>query len=405
MIKKLFHALLLRRRFWRYATMSEVAEIYMSRMLRIAALHMMSAFIVIYLYQNGFSVAQIAFVWALLYGFKAVIGLPLATVVAWIGPKHATFVSNILYIPAMVFFALLPEYGAWILIPALVFQAVSTVLYTISHSVNFSKVKSLKSAGREIAIMNIVEKVTAGLSPMIGGFIALLWGPQAVIVISAVLFLFAAMPLMRTGEQVKTRRVLQFRGFPWRLFFRQVGAHFAFGFEAPAAGVAWSLFVAIYIIGVGEGNEVYAVTGMLLSVVFVVALIFSYVYGRLVDRKQGWLLYKIGIITSALTHTIRPFVTTTIAIAGLNAAREATNTAFMLPYTRATFDSADVSGARSTYLGFVEVTANIAASISIAILGVLALVATGPESFYTYFFVVAGAILLALTARFPLYSK
>lgn len=405
MIKKFFHALLLRRRFWRYATMSEVAEIYMSRMLRIAALNMVSAFIVIYLYQNGFSIAQIAFIWAITYGIKALLTLPLATLVAWIGPKHATFVSNILYIPAMILFAVVPEHGVAALYPALLLQGLSTVLYTVAYWVNFSKVKNLKSAGKEIAFMNMFEKITAGLSPVVGGFVAFLFGPQIVIGVSAFLFLVAAAPLFRTGEPVKTRRVLKFHGFPWRLFFSQFSGHFASGYDVFASGVVWSLFVAIVVIGIDGSNEVYAITGVLLSVVFVVALIFSYLYGKIIDRKRGWELYKAGVLADVAVHTMRPFIDTTIAVVGINATREATHTAYMLPYTRGLFDTADVSGARSTYLGLVSLMNNFGAGIAAAVLGCMALYLAEETALRLFFFTAGAVMLLLLTVRFPLYRK
>lgn len=404
--KRLFRALLGRGRFWRHAKMSEVSEVYVSRMLRIAALNMMSAFIVIYLYQNGFSVAKIAFFWALLYGFKAVLGLPFATIVSWIGPKHATLVSNILYIPAMLCFALLPEYGDWMLVPALILQAMSVVLYTISHTINFSKVKTMKSAGKEIAILNIIEKLTAGLTPMVGGFLALLWGPQAVIAISAILFLCAAAPLFKTGEQVQTHQVLKFRGFPWRMLLSQAAGQYAVGYDVFVSGVAWSLFVAIIVIGV-NGNEVYAVTGVLLSVIFVVALLVSYIFGQLVDRSRGKLLYQSGTIATILVHVIRPFASSTPIVAGINAAREAAHTAYILPYTRAVLDSADVSGARATYIGLVDVLLNLGAASAALILGFIAHTASaaGASEFRLFFWIAAGVMLLMLTARFPLYRK
>lgn len=406
MIKKLFHAILLRRRFWRYASMSEVAEMYMARMLRSAALYMTSAFVVIYLYQNGFTIMQIAFTWAGLYGFKALIGLPLATVVAWFGPKRSTLFSNLLYIPAMILLAAIPEYGDWALFPALGLQAVSVVLYTIAHSVNFSKVKSLHKAGREIATMNIVEKATAGVSPLIGGFIAFLWGPQLVIALSAVLFLFAATPLLRTGEQIQTRRVLKFTGFPWRLFFGQLPAHLAVGYDVFTSGVAWSLYVAIVVIGMSDGSDsVYAVTGVLLSIVLVVALVFSYIYGQLIDKERGLQLYRVGAVASIASHALRPFVTTTIVVVGINAAREATHTAYMLPYTRGTFDAADISGARSTYIGLADVGINIGASLSAVTLGCLAFYFSEPTALKFLFFATAGVMLLLLLTRFPLYKK
>ena len=405
MILKILRRIFAGRRFWRNAPMSEVAEIYLSRMLRIMALNMMGIFIAIFLYQNGLSVAQIAFVWAGLYFFKALIGLPLATVVAWIGPKHATLVANILYIPVMVIFALIPEHGPWLVLPAFVIQGVSTVLYGISHSVNFSKVKSLTSAGKEIAVMNIIEKVAAGIAPIVGGFVAFIFGPEVVIVVSAILFLMAAVPLFRTGEHVSTRKVLKFRGFPWRVFFSQAASHYAYGIDVFASGTAWSLYFAIFIIGVSGNNEVYAITGVLTSVVFVVAITSSYLYGRLVDKRHGWLLYRIGAVGSVIIHGIRPFISSTVTVAGLNVAREAASTAYMLPYTRATFDTADVTGARSTYIGLVDVVMNIGAASAAATLGLLAMTLSGALPFHIFFFIAGGGMLLLLAARFPMYRS
>jgi len=45
MIRDFFRSLMVRRHFWRYATFSDVAEIYVSRMLRMAALYMAAAFV------------------------------------------------------------------------------------------------------------------------------------------------------------------------------------------------------------------------------------------------------------------------------------------------------------------------------------------------------------------------
>ena len=111
MVQKFFHSLMLRRHFWRYATFSEVAELYVSRMLRMAALYLAGSFMSIYLYQLGYSIAVIGLFWAGFYLFKTLVALPVARFVAWVGPKHSIFVSNILYIPSMVAFALLPEWG------------------------------------------------------------------------------------------------------------------------------------------------------------------------------------------------------------------------------------------------------------------------------------------------------
>lgn len=406
MVKDFFHKILSRRHFWRHAAFSEVAELYISRVLRMAALYMITSFVSIYLYQAGFSVAHIAFYWALFFGFKALVALPVARWVAWIGPKHATFISNILYIPAMIAYALLPTYGPWLLVIAVVFQGVSASMYMIAYSIDFSKVKSVDHAGKQIAYMNIFEKLTMGLSPLIGGLIAFAWGPQVVILFSAVLFAFAATPLFKTGEPVRVNQKLVFRGFPWRLLAGQSVSHVAAGFDVFASGTVWSLYIAIVILGVSSSsNGVYATVGLLMSVVFIVAIVASYTYGRIIDRSKGGELMRVGVIANSLTHFMRPFVAAPIAIAGLNAANELATTGYTLPYTRATYDNADLSGHRTTYLGILEVLGNFGASIAACILGGVALAWGSDTALHSFFFIAGAVVLLILTARFPLYKK
>lgn len=405
MVRNFFYRLLSRRHFWRYATFTEVAELYASRMLRTAAIYLVNAFISIYLYQIGYSLAVITAIWAGYFMLRAVVALPSARLVAWIGPKHAILISNILYIPAMIMFALLPEVGHWLLIPTLVLQALSVTMYLIAYTVDFSKVKSFIHAGKEIAYMNIVEKVTAGVSPLIGGFIAFFWGPQVVIILSSALFLFAAVPLFKTGEQLRVKQRLTLRGMSWKLLSRHAAAQFSVGFDAFASGTMWSLYVAVAIIGLASGNKVYAVTGILLSVVFIVAIIGSYTYGTLIDRRKGGQLMRVATVANALTHVVRPFVSTPPIVASLNAAHELASTGYTLPYTRAVFDNADLSGARITYLAFVEIISSIGASVAAATMCALLLTLPQQTAFYSFFFITAGIVLLVLTARFPLYKK
>jgi MFS family permease len=375
-------------------------------MLRMAAVFMASTFMSIYLYDIGYSIMTIAWIWVAFFSFKSIMALFLARVVAWIGPKHAILYSNFMYIPAMISFALLPEFGPWLLPVTLALQGVSAGMYQIAYLIDFSKVKNIEHAGKEIAYMNIFEKITTGISPLIGGFIAFIWGPQVVLVIAGILFAFAAMPLLRTGEQIKTNQKLQFKGFPWRLFFRHVWAQSAIGFDSVTSGTVWTLYVAVVILSIDEsGDSVYASVGALLSVVFVVAILASYTYGKLIDKKKGADLMKVGTIVSSLTHIARPFATTPLGILGVNISHEVGATGYSLPYTRAVFDNADLSGARVTYLGLNEAFSNLGAAVAaLAFIGLLLLF---PEqvAMQLFFFLAAGVMLLILTARFPLFKR
>jgi MFS family permease len=405
MLQKILHRILVRRHFWRYASFSEIAELYASRMLRMLALNIVASFMSIFLYQHGFSISFIALFWGIFYLFKSCVAIPLAAIAARIGAKHAILVSNILYIPTMIAFALVPEYGTWLLIFVVVLQGSSSALYSISYSTDFSKVKSIDHAGKEIAYMNIVEKVTTGLSPLIGGLLAFAFGPQVVLVIAAFLFTLAAAPLLRTGEQERPHQKLNFKGFPWHLIRPNIVPELAIGFDVFTSGTVWSLFVAIFIIGVNASNGVYAANGILLSVVLFAALGASYTYGKLIDGKKGKLLLRIASFGNSLTHFMRGFIVTPVAVAGLNVANEAATTGYTMAYTRGLFDNADLSGERVTYLGIIEVQSNLGAAIGGFVLFVLASMMDGYLSIHIFFFIAAAVVLLVAFAKFPLYRK
>lgn len=405
MLKKILHRFLVGRHFWRYATFGEIADLYAARMLRMTALHLVGGFIAVYLFQIGFSIFHIALFWGAFYLFKAIVAIPYATLTAWIGPKHSMFVANLLYIPAMVGFALLPEFGPWLLVPILIFEGSSAALYNIGHNVDFSKVKNVKNAGKELAFMNVVEKVTAGLSPVLGGFIAFWFGPAVVLIISAGLFLIAALPLFRTGEPVQTEQRLRLSLLPWRLLRRHTAAHMAYGFNFFTSGVAWSLFITVAVLGTAHGDGIYVVLGIISSVVIFVSLIASQVYGRLIDARHGKILMQFSGLFLSLTHIARGFMGTPVAAAGLNAATEVSMTGFLMPYTRAVFDNADLSGRRIAYVGVMEVLTNTGAMLAALLLAAAAWVLSDVSALKVLFLAAAAVSLLLVTARFPLYRQ
>ena len=188
MIKKLIYRYMEKRHYWRYVSFSEVAELYASRTLRIFALSMVNVFVVIYLYQNGYSLTFIAFVFAGYYLFRALISYPFAYLIARIGPKHATLMSNFLFIPSLLMLIALPEYGLISIAGFTIFQALSLSLYDMAYLVDFSKVKHEERVGKEIGYMQILDQIARGASPFIGGFIAYWFGPQATLFVATFIF-------------------------------------------------------------------------------------------------------------------------------------------------------------------------------------------------------------------------
>lgn len=404
MIKTIIHRLLLRRHFWRYANFSEVAELYASSMLRKLAINIAAAFMSVFLLQNGYSILFIAGFWGLYYFLKIFMAFPAAIYASKFGPKHGILISNLLYIPAMILFTLVPEWGFGAIVASGLLQGASATMYNICYYINFSKIKSVEHAGKEIAYMNIVEKIATGLSPLIGGLLAFMAGPEASMWAAALLFAVAALPLLRTAEPPKSRQKLVFRGFPWRMTWRSLVAEIGLGFDVVASGIVWSLLVAVAILGT-TGNEVYAQLGILLSIVLLATIVSSYAYGKLIDSRRGGELMRVSVVANSLVHLVRPFVGNVGVTLGVNVANEVATTGYSLAYTRGMFDTADISGHRVTYLACIEIMANLGAALAGLALMLCVLAFGDVQGMRSFFFVAAAAVLIIATPKFQLYRK
>lgn len=404
MLQQFIHKLLLRRHFWRHATFSEVAALYASRTLRTMALNISAVLMSVYLYQNGYAVQFIAGYWAIYYFLKIFMAFPVAKYVARFGPKHAVLLSNLLYIPAIAAFTFVPTWGIAAMTVTGLLQGVSATLYNMGYLVDFSKVKSVEHAGKELAYMNIFDKAAKGLSPLIGGVLAFAAGPEATMWAAAGLFAVASVPLFRTAELSKSRYGLRFRGFPWRTTWRSMVAETGVGFDVVASGTVWSLLVAITILGV-TSDRVYAELGALLSVVMFSAFAASYAYGRLIDRRRGGELLRTAVIGSAIVHATRPFVGSVGVTVGVNVASEATTAGYAMAFTRGLFDTADLSGHRITYLACIEVMANFGAALASALFMLAVMLYGDVQGMQYFFFAAAVVVLIIATPKFSLYRK
>ena len=213
MLQRIIHRILARRHFWRYSTFDEVAELYASRMLRVFALRFVTTFSSIFLLNEGYSLLFLCFFWTVFYGLKVIMSWPAAKIAAYFGPKHGTLYSNIAAAVGVIFLALVPSLGLPALLTWCVIQGFSATLYDLCYLIDFSKIKHTEHAGKEIGFMNIIEKIATGLSPVAGGVIATMWSPIAAMILSAVMFLLSAWPLLLTKEPVHTRQKISLTGF------------------------------------------------------------------------------------------------------------------------------------------------------------------------------------------------
>ena len=378
-----------------------MAELYTSRLFRLMALNLISGMVGIYMYQLGYRVWEVMLFFAFYFAMRGLVATPAGYFVARVGPKHAMLVSGILYIPGLLALSQLEGSGVAVLGIFAFLQSSAVALYTIAYLVNFSKVKHGEHAGKELGFMYIVEKLGSGLSPFLGGAIAYLFGPTMTMWVACVIFFLSAAPLFYSPEAVMTRQHISFRGFNWRATYRQFIAVGSAGADQVSSLGVWALFVAVAVFGTSN-NAVYAQIGGLTTIAFASSIIFSRLYGALIDRRKGALLLKTSVLGNSLLYVLRPFVSTPVGVVMVNITNEAVTSGFNMPFLKAQFDMADqLPGYRIVYMTLMELSVSIGALLASMVLFGLTYTLGDVRGLQVGFVVIAFLVLPIMSHRFP----
>ena len=394
MLTRIITLVFKRRHYWRSISFDDVAELYVSRLIMVFAVNIIGIFAALYLYKLGYSLLFITLLFAGMYLIRIPLSLPIAKYAAYFGPKHGILTANILRIPSLIAFLLVPEYGAPAIFVFGILQATAAAMYDMCYMISFSKVKHALHAGKEIGTMAIIERVAKVASPLVGGVIATLYGPDVLIVVASVLLLLAALPLFHTVEPTPTKMKLSFSGFPWKMARPTLIAQSVVGVDFVTSGMAWTLFISAFIFS-GLGESIYSAVGALASMGVLASVVASWVFGKLIDRRKGHILLASGTVAMSIIHLFRPFISTAPGVVAVNLANESTTAAYAMSLTRATFDAADNSGSRIVYMMYIEIMLAFGATLACLLLA-LGIWALGDRSGLMLLFFIASAYQLLL---------
>ena len=408
MFKKIFVNVFLKRRFfWRYANFDEISKIYMAKTLRHFALRLVSVFVAIYLFNLGYS---LAFVFAYL-GIYHLVKIPMAllasTAVIKLGPKHTIFYANILYLPTILALTFLkpPEEiltTVAILAGIILVQGLGVAMYDYSNMVSFAKVKNINHVGKQLGIMQVLEKTASIAGPLFGGLIASLWGPTVLMIIASFILGISALPLVRTSEPIIKNQKIRWRRYPWRKTWRSIISQSGTGFDIIASGAGWQLYLAALVFALNQ--EIYAVVGALTSLATITAFVSAFVFGKLIDRRHGDKLLRWGVILKSITNFSRPLVTNSLGAAGTSAVAEVSTTAYSMAFMRGTYDLADSSGYRMNYLLLMVMAADVGAMLACFFAVLFFLTLPMQSAFATFFILASIYILIISIPKFPMYK-
>lgn len=380
----------------------EIHNFYLAQSLRLLAVNMMSGFTSVFLYQNGYSVQYIMVLWLIYYLVKIPFNFLAGWLISRLGSAVCMMISNLLYIPAVIFLSFVPEMGQSAIILHSLFAIAHYSLYAVGYYIDFSRTKSDKQAGKEISVMFLLSKTVSTLSPLLGGFLALKLGPQITFWVTGFLLLVAGIPMFRLNDRVENRHRLVFAGFPWRLALPTLLRQIPISFSGIASSTVWNLFLASGIFA-ASGDKIYFNMGLISSLVAVVAMITVSIYGRMIDRGKSQSLMKIGFLVTAMIYTLRSFASNVFGVAIVNASHELSFSAVTMSFEKQVLETADSSGYRSSYVVFVnsvnDFIYSVACLVFLIFLGLFSDLAS-----YQYYYLLTGLILL-VTSLFRLRAK
>lgn len=405
MIHNLISAIFRRFYFWQVINFKELAELYISRMIRVVAMQMMAGFTTIYLYQLGYSLKFIFLAWIFYFIARFAFTIIIAVMIARYGPKHGMLVSNLSLIIATTGMVMVPDYGIWGFVVYIIFGSFSRSTYDISYLIDFSKIKHTEHAGKEIGFMQIAERFMSVVAPLLGGLIALLLGPRAMLVFGCILMIVAAMPLFFSSEPVRVKQKITLRHFHYKAAWRSLVASIGVGIDNNISGLIWPIFVAVIILN-GKDQAVFIQLGALTAFSTLVSILSAFFYGKMVDKKEGKKLLNFGATGNVLIHMLRPFIATPFNVAAINAANEVATTAYTLAATRSVFDVADgLPGYRIAYMSLISAFMVVGDIISTTILYIAVSNLGDKAGMQLTMFILAPAMLLISWHGYSMYRR
>lgn len=396
MIKKLVHRLLRQRHFWRGLSFNELSELYVSSMLRMMAVSLLMVFVPYYLYQQGYSVSAIFVTFGSFFTVRSLSDILAGRTVARYGPKHTMIVACLFQIISALVFLTVPAYHwpSWLIgLP----WGMSASFYFIAFHVEFSKIKHLRHAGKEIGYMSIMEKIGAIIGPLLGGLAGALLGPAYIFLIAVLVLMASLWPLFRSSEPVRIRQKLDFRRFPIGRVLPDLRAYAALGVENTFCINLWPLYLGLFALQ----GAVYAQLGGLTSAAVLASVGSAYLVGRLIDIRSGRKLLRIAAGMNAVVYLFRPFVGSFWAASIISIANEGITAGYRMPFLKGMYAAADdLPGYRIVYIVSMECFASICKAAAWFMLAIIAQTLTEYAVITVGFMLAAIASLLIMTEQF-----
>ena len=293
--------------YFEYLLKRDVTKLYIAIAIRNLALGMVLLFEPIYLYLYfGESLPLTLAFFAVMYGAYGFLAPFGGRIMARIGPTKSILLSLVFYFGYYLSLFFLPV-SPWFLLLSQLSIVLGLLLFWPAFHTDFARFSSKISRGRDVGKLNVMRLFPMIVSPIIGGWILVLFGYPVLFAMVLAVLIASVIPLLYSKE---THEVYtdSYKG-AWKRTWKKenIGTSIAFaadGLEVVIASVFWPLFLFSLAI-------TFESMGAIASFALVISSLFMLYAGRLSDTKERSWLLNIGALWTSISWVIKYFIVTT----------------------------------------------------------------------------------------------
>jgi hypothetical protein len=242
------------------------------------------AFYTIYLYKSGVPIPYVLGAMALILAGRFIVRPAIVPLAARVGLRPLVITGNVIGALQYLLLARVNGLGLNLLALCLV-SSVGDTLYWTSYHAYFAALGDHEHRGHQISMREAITAVVGIVSPLVTGWVLLLFGPIVAFAVTASIQLSAALPLFFTPKVSVARHV------PGALRASLLGVKlfFADGWTAPGFFFLWQIVLFVTL------GKSYVGYGGALAVAALAGAVGGLLLGRHIDAGYGkravWLAY------------------------------------------------------------------------------------------------------------------
>jgi len=329
--------------------------------------HLISIFIPIFLYLEGFSLADISLFYVILFAVRMLATNFASRITQDIGPSRSLqigYVSALLAIASMIALTADSNPSYSLLVITAIANGLNQGFYFLARHINVEMITTEKNAGSTIGWLTIAENIFLAIAPYIGGVIAAVYGVTSVLIISFVIILISTIYVI--GEKSETSLMYNHNHANFRIstIKYDLWANLSSNFDWAVALFAWPLFIFIILDNIEQVGAISTISGLsLIPVMIWVA--------KNADKKGSSML-RVGSYIRAFIYPLRALLSSFFMAVGINMLADFGYSLRNGGLLQHFYKRADRLG-RLRYTYAMEIASSFGALISWLIIGVISL--------------------------------